>query len=139
MVAHEASISKISPEQKFYLRSRGLTENEAEQTIVLGFLEPLLKELPMCYAMPLNRPLYRDGGHRCDVECFPRPVCHLPCRRLGALNSNGKTISLVQQGIHTARNRNSVHPAYPARLKAPPPAMRIWNREAHVLRNTCPA
>jgi Fe-S cluster assembly protein SufB len=63
MVAHEASISKISTEQQFYLRSRGLTENEAEETIVLGFLEPLLKELPMCYAMPLNRLIRLEMSH----------------------------------------------------------------------------
>jgi hypothetical protein len=63
MVAHEASISKISAEQQFYLRSRGLTENEAEETIVLGFLEPLLKELPMCYAMPLNRLIRLEMSH----------------------------------------------------------------------------
>ena len=51
----EASISKITIDQLFYLRSRGLSENEANQMIVLGFLEPLLKELPMCYAVPLNQ------------------------------------------------------------------------------------
>jgi Fe-S cluster assembly protein SufB len=55
IVGHEASISKITIDQLFYLRSRGLSENEANQMIVLGFLEPLLKELPMCYAVPLNQ------------------------------------------------------------------------------------
>jgi Fe-S cluster assembly scaffold protein SufB len=54
-VGHEASVSRIAVEQLFYLMSRGLSESEASQTIVLGFIEPLLKELPMCYAVPLNR------------------------------------------------------------------------------------
>ncbi|MCL4205797.1 MAG: Fe-S cluster assembly protein SufB [Pirellulaceae bacterium] len=55
VVEHEASISKIATDQLFYLRSRGLTENEANEMIIVGFLEPLLKELPMCYAVPLNQ------------------------------------------------------------------------------------
>jgi Fe-S cluster assembly protein SufB len=55
VVEHEASISKIATDQLFYLRSRGLTENEANEMIIVGFLEPLLKELPMCYAAPLNQ------------------------------------------------------------------------------------
>lgn len=52
---HEASVSKISEEQLFYLMSRGLKENEATQMIVMGFLEPFSKELPMEYAVELNQ------------------------------------------------------------------------------------
>ena len=54
-VGHEASVSKIEDEQLFYLMSRGLTEGEASEMIVSGFVEPLVKELPMCYARQLNQ------------------------------------------------------------------------------------
>ena len=46
-IEHEASVSKIAEEQLFYLMSRGLTETEASSMIVTGFIEPLVKELPM--------------------------------------------------------------------------------------------
>jgi Fe-S cluster assembly protein SufB len=52
---HEAKVSKISEEQLFYLMSRGLTEEEAAIMIVNGFIDPLVKELPMEYAVELNR------------------------------------------------------------------------------------
>ncbi|MBA2579387.1 MAG: Fe-S cluster assembly protein SufB [Thermoleophilaceae bacterium] len=54
-VAHEAVVGKISDEQMFYLKSRGLTEEEAAAMIVNGFIEPVTKELPMEYAVELNR------------------------------------------------------------------------------------
>ena len=54
-IAHEATVSKVSEEQIFYLRSRGLDENEATTMIVNGFIEPIVKELPMEYAVELNR------------------------------------------------------------------------------------
>jgi Fe-S cluster assembly protein SufB len=54
-VEHEASVSKIAEEQLFYLMSRGLTEAEASSMIVTGFIEPLVKELPMEYAVEMNR------------------------------------------------------------------------------------
>ncbi|MCA1755454.1 MAG: Fe-S cluster assembly protein SufB [Spirochaeta sp.] len=52
---HEARVSKISEEQLFYLMSRGMDEEEASMTIVNGFLDPLVKQLPMEYAVELNR------------------------------------------------------------------------------------
>jgi len=55
MVGHEASVSRIGEEQLFYLMSRGLTEAEASAMIVSGFVEPLVKELPMEYAVEMNR------------------------------------------------------------------------------------
>jgi len=54
-VGHEASVSRIGEEQLFYLTSRGLTEAEASTMIVSGFIEPLVKELPMEYAVEMNR------------------------------------------------------------------------------------
>ncbi len=54
-IGHEASVSKIGEEQLFYLMSRGLTEQEAAIMIVNGFIEPLVKELPMEYAVEMNR------------------------------------------------------------------------------------
>lgn len=52
---HEATVSKVSDEQLFYLMSRGLTEEEATQMIIMGFIEPFTKELPMEYAVEMNR------------------------------------------------------------------------------------
>ncbi|HEY8528559.1 MAG TPA: Fe-S cluster assembly protein SufB [Paenibacillaceae bacterium] len=52
---HEATVSKVSEDQLFYLMSRGIPENEATQMIVMGFIEPFTKELPMEYAVELNR------------------------------------------------------------------------------------
>lgn len=52
---HEASVSKVSEEQLFYLMSRGLSEQQATLMVVMGFMEPFAKELPMEYAVELNR------------------------------------------------------------------------------------
>src|SRR5919109_1079303 len=54
-VGHEASVSKIGEEQLYYLQSRGISEEEASKTIVNGFIEPITKELPMEYAVEMNR------------------------------------------------------------------------------------
>ena len=54
-IGHEATVSKVGDEQLFYLMSRGLTEEEATAMIVAGFIEPIVKELPMEYAVELNR------------------------------------------------------------------------------------
>ena len=54
-IGHEATVSKVSDEQLFYLRSRGLSETEATMMIVNGFIEPIVKELPMEYAVEMNR------------------------------------------------------------------------------------
>ena len=54
-ISHEASVSKVSEEQLFYLQSRGIDEQEATKMIVNGFVEPIVKELPMEYAVELNR------------------------------------------------------------------------------------
>ena len=54
-VEHEARVSKIGEEQLFYLMSRGLSEEDASAMIVNGFIEPLVKELPMEYAVELNK------------------------------------------------------------------------------------
>jgi Fe-S cluster assembly protein SufB len=54
-VGHEATVSKVAEEQIFYLQSRGLNESEAMSMIVNGFIEPIAKELPLEYAVELNR------------------------------------------------------------------------------------
>ena len=54
-VGHEASVSKVGEEQLFYLMSRGMTEEQATSMVVSGFIEPLVKELPMEYAIEMNR------------------------------------------------------------------------------------
>ncbi|MGO4888905.1 Fe-S cluster assembly protein SufB [Anaerobacillus sp. MEB173] len=52
---HEATVSKVSEDQLFYLMSRGISEQEATEMIVMGFIEPFTKELPMEYAVEMNR------------------------------------------------------------------------------------
>ena len=68
-VGHEASVSKIGEEQLFYLQSRGIGEDEAAAMIVGGFIEPLVKELPMEYAVEMNRliQLQMEGSHRLRI------------------------------------------------------------------------
>ena len=53
--AHEATVGKIGEDQLFYLMSRGITQNEATSLIVNGFIEPIVRELPLEYALELNR------------------------------------------------------------------------------------
>src|SRR5690606_18603101 len=52
---HEATVSKVSEDQLFYLMSRGMEETEAMAMIVRGFIEPIARELPMEYALELNK------------------------------------------------------------------------------------
>jgi Fe-S cluster assembly protein SufB len=59
-IEHEATVSKISEEQLFYLMSRGISEKEATQMIIMGFIEPFAKELPMEYAVELNQLIKMD-------------------------------------------------------------------------------
>lgn len=59
-IEHEATVSNISEEQLFYLMSRGLTKSQATEMIVMGFLEPFARELPMEYAVELNQLLKLD-------------------------------------------------------------------------------
>nr|MDT0666157.1 SufD family Fe-S cluster assembly protein [Micromonospora sp. DSM 115978] len=54
-IGHEASVSKVGEDQLFYLMSRGLSEDEAMAMVVRGFVEPIARELPMEYALELNR------------------------------------------------------------------------------------
>ena len=59
-IEHEATVSKISEERLFYLMSRGLSEKDATQMIIMGFIEPFSKELPMEYAVELNQLIKLD-------------------------------------------------------------------------------
>ncbi len=59
-IEHEATVSNISEEQLFYLMSRGLSREKATEMIVMGFLEPFTRELPMEYAVELNQLLKLD-------------------------------------------------------------------------------
>ena len=59
-IEHEATVSKISEDQLFYLMSRGLKEAEATQMIIMGFIEPFSRELPMEYAVELNQLIKMD-------------------------------------------------------------------------------
>ena len=59
-IEHEATVSKINEDQLFYLMSRGISEKEATQMIVMGFIEPFSRELPMEYAVELNQLIKMD-------------------------------------------------------------------------------
>ena len=59
-IEHEATVSKISEDQLFYLMSRGISEKDATQMIIMGFIEPFSKELPMEYAVELNQLIKMD-------------------------------------------------------------------------------
>ena len=59
-IEHEATVSKVNEDQLFYLMSRGLTEEEATEMIIMGFIEPFSKELPMEYAVELNQLIKLD-------------------------------------------------------------------------------
>lgn len=59
-IEHEATVSNVSEEQLFYLMSRGLSREQATEMIVMGFLEPFTRELPMEYAVELNQLLKLD-------------------------------------------------------------------------------
>ena len=59
-IEHEAKVSKISEDQLFYLMSRGLSEEQATEMIIMGFLEPFTRELPMEYAVELNQLMKLD-------------------------------------------------------------------------------
>ena len=59
-IEHEATVSKISEEQLFYLMSRGINEKDATQMIIMGFIEPFSRELPMEYAVELNQLIKMD-------------------------------------------------------------------------------
>lgn len=59
-IEHEATVSKISEDELFYLESRGISEEDATQMIIMGFIEPFAKELPMEYAIELNRLIALD-------------------------------------------------------------------------------
>jgi len=54
-IGHEATVSKVGEDQLFYLMSRGMSEDEAMAMVVRGFVEPIARELPMEYALELNR------------------------------------------------------------------------------------
>ena len=60
VIEHEAKVSKISEDELFYLMSRGLSESQATEMIIMGFLEPFTRELPMEYAVELNQLLKLD-------------------------------------------------------------------------------
>ncbi len=62
IIEHEATVSKVSEDQLFYLMSRGLTKSQATEMIVMGFIEPFSRELPMEYAVELNQLLKLDFG-----------------------------------------------------------------------------
>ena len=60
LLEHEATVAKINDEKLFYLMSRGISEDKAKELIILGFIEAFREELPMEYAVELNRLLKEE-------------------------------------------------------------------------------
>ena len=81
-IGHEATVSKIGEEQLFYLMSRGLSEAEAAAMIVSGFVEPITKELPLEYAVELNRliQLQMEGSVGCGIGVERTDFISVPVR-----------------------------------------------------------
>ena len=73
-MGHEATVTKVSEDQLFYLMSRGMTEDEAMAMIVRGFIEPIARELPMEYALELNRLIELQMEGRCRLSDAPTPL-----------------------------------------------------------------
>ena len=81
-VGHEATVSKVGEEQLFYLMTHGLNEEEASKLIVNGFIEPIVKELPMEYAVEMNRLIeLADGGLNWLVRTTVTEPAWLTARR----------------------------------------------------------
>ena len=85
---HEAKVSKISEEQLYYLMSRGISEEKATEMIIMGFVEPFTKELPMEYAVELNRLI--EYQMEDSVELEENTSWHLAgmCFLYGMINYN---------------------------------------------------
>ena len=96
-MGHEATVSKIGDDQLFYLMSRGMTEDEAMAMIVRGFVEPIARELPMEYALELNRliELQMEGAVGYDRRLGTCP--HRPGRGLRPRPVPGRAHDLVRR------------------------------------------
>ena len=82
IIEHEATVSKVSEDQLFYLMSRGLTKAQATEMIVMGFIEPFSRELPMEYAVELNQLIKLDMSEDAigDVSFLFKKNCLLSRR-----------------------------------------------------------
>ena len=92
-MGHEATVSKVSEDQLFYLMSRGMTEDEAMAMVVRGFVEPIAKELPMEYALELNRliELQMEGAVGSD------PANLTEARSKGSWHEQGRAVHVVRR------------------------------------------
>ena len=113
-VGHEASVSKIGEEQLFYLKSRGLSEAEASTLIVSGFIEPLVKELPMEYAVEMNKliQLQMEGsvGYRIIAENRTGILVQSPPGRIFTIffAKKAKTRHSMMDGVETPLYNNDI-------------------------------
>jgi SUF system FeS cluster assembly, SufBD len=108
-MGHEASVSEISEDQLFYLMSRGMTEDETAAIIVRGFVEHIAHELPMEYALELNRliELQMEGRSADDGPAggLKSGAPHVQAARAAVLRPRGLP------GAHRARGGVAVHAA----------------------------
>ena len=102
-LGHEATVSKIGEEQLFYLMSRGLSEGEASAMIVSGFVEPITKELPLEYAVEMNRliQLQMEGS-------------------VGLSTSSASTTSAYLSGISRRRSTSTARSSASSRTRTRP-------------------
>ena len=75
-ISHEATVGKIGEDQIFYLMSRGFSESDALSLIVGGFMEPFTKELPMEYAVELNRLVKARDGRFSRINIYYTPLLY---------------------------------------------------------------
>ena len=124
-MTHEATVGKVSADQVFYLMSRGLTENEATNLIVQGFLEVFTKELPMEYAIEFNRLVKlemegrSDDGGRRPLDRSPRARPRgAPPRARRTCRSPSSTARLVEAHRRRARRARLAARGPPGRAGA---------------------
>ena len=130
-VAHEATVGRISDDQLFYMGSRGFTEDEAAAMIVNGFIEPVTKELPMEYAVELNRLIQLEM-----VGCigwsalYARPVRHDRCAAVpdeGVVGERGGKGAQASIDAARAADAGGVLGLLPAELVAHAAYVKAWH------------
>src|SRR4029079_2845681 len=108
-IGHEATVSKIGEEQRFYLMSRGLSESEASAMIVSGFVEPITKELPLEYAVEMNRLIQLQMEGSVGGASSRRSTQSAFLREIG--NGRGGSTSRRSASARTSTRRRSSGPA----------------------------
>ena len=121
-IGHEATVSKIGEEQLFYLMSRGLTETEASAMVVSGFVEPITKELPLEYAVEMNRLIQLQMEGSCRLSPARSAVERADFVSVPVTDSNGRRPGTATRSASssTGTGRLAGVPARRERVPLPP-------------------